>query len=67
MNLRFLFTEYGQGNRYGIEEVISKDSYDVMCSVYDTHLRKKVAIKKINVFEYVININRFIIFFHALL
>ncbi|XP_010524786.1 PREDICTED: mitogen-activated protein kinase 16 isoform X2 [Tarenaya hassleriana] len=48
------FTEYGEGNRYRIEEVIGKGSYGVVCSAYDTHTGEKVAIKKINdIFEHV--------------
>ncbi|XP_038723494.1 mitogen-activated protein kinase 16-like isoform X2 [Tripterygium wilfordii] len=48
------FTEYGEGSRYKIEEVIGKGSYGVVCSAYDTHTGEKVAIKKINdIFEHV--------------
>ncbi|XVF28265.1 hypothetical protein REPUB_Repub15cG0014900 [Reevesia pubescens] len=47
------FTEYGEGSRYRIEEVIGKGSYGVVCSAYDTHTGEKVAIKKINdIFEH---------------
>ncbi|KAL7251918.1 hypothetical protein ACSBR1_013718 [Camellia fascicularis] len=53
------FTEYGEGNRYRIEEVIGKGSYGVVCSAYDTHLGEKVAIKKINdIFEHVSDATR---------
>ncbi|GFQ05958.1 mitogen-activated protein kinase 16 [Phtheirospermum japonicum] len=53
------FTEYGEGSRYKIEEVIGKGSYGVVCSAYDTHLREKVAIKKINdIFEHVSDATR---------
>ncbi|CAM8902996.1 unnamed protein product [Rhodiola kirilowii] len=53
------FTEYGEGNRYKVEEVIGKGSYGVVCSAYDTHLGEKVAIKKINdIFEHVSDATR---------
>uniref|UniRef100_A0A7N0UNK2 mitogen-activated protein kinase n=1 Tax=Kalanchoe fedtschenkoi TaxID=63787 RepID=A0A7N0UNK2_KALFE len=53
------FTEYGEGNRYKIEEVIGKGSYGVVCSAYDTHRGEKVAIKKINdIFEHVSDATR---------
>ncbi|KAK2980451.1 hypothetical protein RJ640_028859 [Escallonia rubra] len=53
------FTEYGEGNRYRVEEVIGKGSYGVVCSAYDTHLGEKVAIKKINdIFEHVSDATR---------
>ncbi|OVA20083.1 Protein kinase domain [Macleaya cordata] len=53
------FTEYGEGNRYKIEEVIGKGSYGVVCSAYDTHTGEKVAIKKINdIFEHVSDATR---------
>ncbi|KAL0414612.1 UNVERIFIED_CONTAM: Mitogen-activated protein kinase [Sesamum radiatum] len=53
------FTEYGEGSRYRIEEVIGKGSYGVVCSAYDTHLGEKVAIKKINdIFEHVSDATR---------
>ncbi|XVE84823.1 hypothetical protein DITRI_Ditri17bG0043800 [Diplodiscus trichospermus] len=53
------FTEYGEGSRYRIEEVIGKGSYGVVCSVYDTHTGEKVAIKKINdIFEHVSDATR---------
>ncbi|GAB2266438.1 Mitogen-activated protein kinase 16 [Dionaea muscipula] len=53
------FTEYGEGNRYKIEEVIGKGSYGVVCSAYDTHIGEKVAIKKINdIFEHVSDATR---------
>lgn len=53
------FTEYGEGNRYQIEEVIGKGSYGVVCSAFDTHTGEKVAIKKINnIFEHVSDATR---------
>ncbi|XP_007034573.2 PREDICTED: mitogen-activated protein kinase 15 isoform X2 [Theobroma cacao] len=53
------FTEYGEGSRYRIEEVIGKGSYGVVCSAYDTHTGEKVAIKKINdIFEHVSDATR---------
>nr|GMD83549.1 mitogen-activated protein kinase 15 isoform X1 [Ipomoea batatas] len=53
------FTEYGEGSRYRIEEVIGKGSYGVVCSAYDTRLGEKVAIKKINdIFEHVSDATR---------
>ncbi|KAK6117283.1 hypothetical protein DH2020_048977 [Rehmannia glutinosa] len=53
------FTEYGEGSRYRIEEVIGKGSYGVVCSAFDTHLGEKVAIKKINdIFEHVSDATR---------
>ncbi|CAL5415975.1 unnamed protein product [Camellia sinensis] len=53
------FTEYGEGGRYRIEEVIGKGSYGVVCSAYDSHLGEKVAIKKINdIFEHVSDATR---------
>ncbi|KAL3634564.1 Mitogen-activated protein kinase 16 [Castilleja foliolosa] len=53
------FTEYGEGSRYKIEEVVGKGSYGVVASAYDTHLGEKVAIKKINdIFEHVSDATR---------
>lgn len=53
------FTEYGEGSRYRIEEVIGKGSYGVVCSAFDTHTGEKVAIKKINdIFEHVSDATR---------
>lgn len=53
------FTQYGEGSRYRIEEVIGKGSYGVVCSAYDTRTREKVAIKKINdIFEHVSDATR---------
>ncbi|XP_027919222.1 mitogen-activated protein kinase 15-like isoform X1 [Vigna unguiculata] len=53
------FTEYGEGSRYRIEEVIGKGSYGVVCSAYDTRTGEKVAIKKINdIFEHVSDATR---------
>uniref|UniRef100_A0A453A100 mitogen-activated protein kinase n=1 Tax=Aegilops tauschii subsp. strangulata TaxID=200361 RepID=A0A453A100_AEGTS len=47
------FTEYGDANRYKIQEVIGKGSYGVVCSALDLQTRQKVAIKKIhNIFEH---------------
>ncbi|XP_066361540.1 mitogen-activated protein kinase 10-like [Miscanthus floridulus] len=48
------FTDYGDANRYKIQEVIGKGSYGVVCSAIDLHTRQRVAIKKIhNIFEHV--------------
>ncbi|WVZ99731.1 hypothetical protein U9M48_044991 [Paspalum notatum var. saurae] len=48
------FTEYGDANRYKIQEVIGKGSYGVVCSAIDLQTRQRVAIKKIhNIFEHV--------------
>jgi mitogen-activated protein kinase 1/3 len=48
------FTEYGDANRYRIQEVIGKGSYGVVCSALDLQTRQKVAIKKIhNIFDHV--------------
>ncbi|XP_057805973.1 mitogen-activated protein kinase 15-like [Salvia miltiorrhiza] len=53
------FTQYGEGSRYRIEEVIGKGSYGVVCSAYDTRSGEKVAIKKINdIFEHVSDATR---------
>ncbi|KAJ1688572.1 hypothetical protein LUZ63_019962 [Rhynchospora breviuscula] len=53
------FTEYGEGSRYRIEEVIGKGSYGVVCSAFDTRTGDKVAIKKINdIFEHVSDATR---------
>ncbi|KAM0948598.1 putative mitogen-activated protein kinase CMGC-MAPK family [Dioscorea sansibarensis] len=53
------FTEYGEGSRYRIEEVIGKGSYGVVCSAFDTQTGEKVAIKKINdIFEHVSDATR---------
>ncbi|CAL9112839.1 unnamed protein product [Musa textilis] len=41
------FSEYGDANRYKIQEVIGKGSYGVVCSAIDTHTGQKVAIKRI--------------------
>ncbi|CAA3025589.1 mitogen-activated kinase 15-like [Olea europaea subsp. europaea] len=58
MEVDFL-TEYGEGSRYRIEEVIGKGSYGVVCSAFDMHLGEKVAIKKINdIFEHVSDATR---------
>ncbi|TKY46794.1 Mitogen-activated protein kinase 20 [Spatholobus suberectus] len=48
------FSEYGDANRYKIQEVIGKGSYGVVCSAIDTHNGEKVAIKKIHdIFEHI--------------
>ncbi|KAI3969385.1 hypothetical protein MKX01_019946 [Papaver californicum] len=48
------FSEYGDANRYKIQEVVGKGSYGVVCSAIDTHTGDKVAIKKIHdIFEHV--------------
>ncbi|KAJ4975658.1 hypothetical protein NE237_000764 [Protea cynaroides] len=48
------FTEYGDANRYKIQEVIGKGSYGLVCSAIDTHTGEKVAIKKIHdIFEHI--------------
>ncbi|KAE9596342.1 hypothetical protein Lal_00048807 [Lupinus albus] len=48
------FSEYGDANRYKIQEVIGKGSYGVVCSAIDTHTAEKVAIKKIHdIFEHI--------------
>ncbi|XP_020223860.1 mitogen-activated protein kinase 20 isoform X2 [Cajanus cajan] len=53
MEMEF-FSDYGDANRYKIQEVIGKGSYGVVCSAIDTHTREKVAIKKIHdIFEHV--------------
>ncbi|KAL3690605.1 hypothetical protein R1sor_016914 [Riccia sorocarpa] len=53
------FTEYGEANRYQIQEVIGQGSYGVVCSAIDTHTGEKVAIKKINdIFEHVSDATR---------
>ncbi|KAL2539418.1 Mitogen-activated protein kinase 15 [Abeliophyllum distichum] len=53
------FTEYGEANRYEIQEVVGKGSYGVVGSAIDTHSGESVAIKKINdVFEHVSDATR---------
>ena len=53
------FTEYGEANRYHIQEVIGRGSYGVVCSAIDSHTGEKVAIKKINdIFEHVSDATR---------
>ncbi|XP_023554218.1 mitogen-activated protein kinase 15-like isoform X1 [Cucurbita pepo subsp. pepo] len=48
------FSEYGDANRFKIQEVIGKGSYGVVCSAVDTLTNEKVAIKKIHdIFEHV--------------
>ncbi|RLN30724.1 mitogen-activated protein kinase 7 [Panicum miliaceum] len=47
------FSEYGDANRYKIQEIIGKGSYGVVCSAIDQQTGEKVAIKKIqNIFEH---------------
>nr|XP_017248036.1 PREDICTED: mitogen-activated protein kinase 9-like isoform X2 [Daucus carota subsp. sativus] len=53
------FTEYGEANRYQIQEVVGKGSYGVVGSAVDTHTGERVAIKKINdVFDHVSDATR---------
>ncbi|KAL0797929.1 hypothetical protein Bca101_053103 [Brassica carinata] len=53
------FTEYGEANRYEVQEVVGKGSYGVVASALDTHTGEKVAIKKINdVFDHVSDATR---------
>ncbi|CAN6446485.1 unnamed protein product [Victoria cruziana] len=53
------FTEYGDANKYKIQEVIGKGSYGVVCSAIDTHTGEKVAIKKIHdIFEHISDATR---------
>ncbi|GAU12373.1 hypothetical protein TSUD_253240 [Trifolium subterraneum] len=48
------FSDYGDANRYKIQEVIGKGSYGVVCSAVDTHTGEKVAIKKVHgIFEHI--------------
>ena len=48
------FPDYGDFNRYIVQEVIGKGSYGLVCSAIDTHNGEKVAIKKIHdVFEHI--------------
>lgn len=48
------FSDYGDANRYKIQEVVGKGSYGVVCSAIDTHTGEKVAIKKIHdIFEHI--------------
>ncbi|KAI4308084.1 hypothetical protein L6164_031196 [Bauhinia variegata] len=48
------FSEYGDANRYKIQEIVGKGSYGVVCSAIDTHTGEKVAIKKIHdIFEHI--------------
>ncbi|KAI3463719.1 hypothetical protein Pfo_020382 [Paulownia fortunei] len=50
------FTEYGEGSRYQIQEVIGSGISGVVCSAIDTHTGERVAIKKItDVFKPVSN------------
>ena len=53
------FTDYGDANRYKIQEVIGKGSYGVVAAAVDTRTGERVAIKKINdVFEHVSDATR---------
>ncbi|KAB1224360.1 Mitogen-activated protein kinase 9 [Morella rubra] len=53
------FTEYGEANRYQVQEVTMKGSYGVVGSVIDAHTGERIAIKKINdVFEHVSDATR---------
>ncbi|CAA3025235.1 mitogen-activated kinase 9-like [Olea europaea subsp. europaea] len=53
------FTEYGEANRYEIQEIVGKGSYGIVGSAIDTHSGERVAIKKINdVFEHVSDATR---------
>ncbi|KAL0651555.1 hypothetical protein Bca4012_094246 [Brassica carinata] len=53
------FTEYGEANRYEVQEVVGKGSYGVVASALDTHTGERVAIKKINdVFDHVSDATR---------
>ena len=48
------FTEYGEANRYQIQEFVGKGSYGIVSSAIDTHTGDNLATKKINdVFEHV--------------
>ncbi|XP_004491343.1 mitogen-activated protein kinase 20 isoform X3 [Cicer arietinum] len=48
------FSEYGDANRYKIQEVIGKGSYGVVCSAVDTLTGEKVAIKKVHgIFDHI--------------
>ncbi|XP_019057146.1 PREDICTED: mitogen-activated protein kinase 17-like [Tarenaya hassleriana] len=48
------FTEYGEGSKYQIEQVVGKGSYGVVASAVCPQTRRKVAIKKMtNVFDHV--------------
>ncbi|XP_039038617.1 mitogen-activated protein kinase 20-like [Hibiscus syriacus] len=47
------FSEYGDANRFKIQEVVGKGSYGVVCSAIDTQTGEKVVIKKIHdIFEH---------------
>ncbi|KFK41813.1 hypothetical protein AALP_AA2G174800 [Arabis alpina] len=53
------FTEYGEANRYQIQEVVGKGSYGVVGSAIDTFTGERVAIKKINdVFDHISDATR---------
>lgn len=59
MDEREFFSEYGEANRYRLQEVIGRGSYGIVCSAIDTHTGEKVAIKKINdIFEHVSDATR---------
>eukprot|EP00210_Caulerpa_lentillifera_P000317 g310.t1 len=59
VNTKDFFSEYGEANRYVINEIIGRGSYGVVCSALDTLTGQKVAIKKItNVFDHVSDATR---------
>ena len=59
MTEKDFFTEYGEANRFTINEVVGKGSYGVVCSATDNKTGEKVAIKKItDVFEHVSDATR---------
>ncbi|CAN8318147.1 unnamed protein product [Cochlearia groenlandica] len=48
------FSDYGDANRFKVQEVIGKGSYGVVCSAIDMLTGEKVAIKKIHdIFEHI--------------
>ena len=53
------FSDYGEMNRYQVEDIIGKGSYGVVCSAIDRKTGERVAIKKINdVFAHVADATR---------
>ena len=53
------FSDYGEVNRYQIQEIIGKGSYGLVCSAIDKQTGEKVAIKKItDVFEHISDATR---------
>jgi serine/threonine protein kinase len=53
------FSDYGDANRYKIQEIIGRGSYGVVCSAIDQQTGEKVAIKKIkNIFEHLSDATR---------